>query len=458
MSENPGFDRRKKILLGALLRTQDYLTSGELAGIAGIAPRTARYELKLINEKLEKRGAVIESLPGRGYRISPESGAVAAGVLDADESRPVTPDERSFYIVDKLLSSQQNYSRLPEMLHISESTLDRDLERCSAWFRRHGLVISRRKDVLTLKGSELSIIFGRISYCLELSSIRNIDVHRFLDAGFSNYEEIRTGFDSKLPELFSGLTDAEYHCLLIYMLQQPGAAPEEAAGLLGIPVLCSEEYSLHKALVSELVLRTAAAFSTDEADGALLEDISRVTFPAAYRSLLPPEDELKLQDVEKVYPEAAGFALGFNREFEKSMQTELLESQIAEAGLCYAAFLERGLVKHRKRAAIVCGLGTGTAQLLSAKLGRLFSNLELCGTYPESRLAEAEAHAPDFLITTSGIESAIDTVRVSRFLDNNDFDKIVLMLRRKSSAENCSGGSVLLRIFILTLLFPIPKN
>ena len=429
-------DQRKRTLVNALLRGDRFRSSSELAALVGVASRTVRLDLKHINLTISKLGGSLESSPGQGYRIPEECRGLIRAAIDSETALPVTPDERFYDIVGRLLSSPIAYVELLGRLNVSESTLDRDLDRAAAWFRGRNLVLTRRNELLQIIGERELLRRAGVAYNLELAQSRSVPVPRILGERFPQYGHTREILDRESGNFRPGLSDNEYYCLLIYLLLSPGdCSVRDAASMLRIPGAAPESWRGFRENIRGAVDDVLVEFTGYPADEPLVDGIGRSCYPSICSELLPAGDESELQHVEKLYPEALRFAVRLHRRLDENFRPEERPRALEGTALCYAAFQERSIIKVRKRAAVVCGADEGGAQLLAARLLRLFPNIELTGIYPESRLAEAVPAEPDFLITDTELESNLPTVRVGRFLDDDDFDRIVSILRVNDSGK-----------------------
>ena len=455
-------DQRKKILLKALLDSGEYLTSGELAAIAGVAPRTVRTELKLINGELELIGASLESSAGRGYRLAGQGLNELRSEIEAAGSRPSIPDERMYHIAGKLLQSSACYSSLLDGLGVSESTLDKDLDRAAGWFRLRGLTLSRRRDLILLKGDEDAFDDAAVAYYFELADYLRLPIRNLCIRDFPNPEPAFTFIEEQAKALPFTLTDDEYYSAVLYLLVS--GIPVQDADIIevfrkaGIPAASGEGWSAIRGETVRLLGPVLGRFTREPSDDELADGICRTIFSPGAQQRLLSGSRRDLQQIEKLHPEALRFALALRKELDGRGRTDISGFALDQAGLCYAAFIERSLSGKRKRAVLVSGFGTGLTQLTEARLKSLFPNLELAGVLPEYRIGEAGALNPDFLITTSGTDARIDSVRISGFMDNDDFDRILPLMRKNDCGKRIFAGLCSKERFFTDLDFSGPEQ
>ncbi|MBI9102875.1 MAG: PTS sugar transporter subunit IIA [Spirochaetales bacterium] len=441
------FDQRKRLILNALLKGRGYLTSGQLSELSGVTSRTVRNDIKAITDELNRIELPIEASPGRGYRIPEDARPEIHRRLDVrGEIPPVSPDERMFYIINCLIFSPSvRIADILTRIHISESTWEKDLERCSTWFYGFNIDMMRNGDDLWLEGTEEQLRQIHIPYYNELSHLGGVGIDVLLKNDFSEYERTKKRIDRYLLDIELTLSDNDYTGVLIYLLasnvgiEEGGLCPafEERLNAILQNALKNEERIIR---IKELAAIVLKRLNQPPADEELIECISRVLSPV-FHSTMFSYSEVSLQELEKQYPEALSLAICFIEDFGE-------DAEPVKIGMCFAAFLERSIFLRRKRVVVICSTGFGSVQLLSAKLSRMFPNLVILGVYTAYRLREAEAVRPDFIISTVDLDTDCDVVKISSFLNHNDFDRIMPLLRK-----NVRGRSLFLNILSKDLFF-----
>ncbi|RBW68864.1 BglG family transcription antiterminator [Bacillus taeanensis] len=110
-----------------------------------------------------------------------------------------------------------------------------------------------------------------------------------------------------------------------------------------------------------------------------------------------------LKEIKKMYRYPFDLIFSFIPEIENAFKISLPEDEVAYITLHVQAALERVQKQQQKitKALIVCPTGTGTSQLLKAKLERYFSNLMIVDTVSTFQLKKKiEQKNPDVLIST----------------------------------------------------------
>lgn len=428
-------DQRKRLILNTLLHGRNYLTSGDLSAISGVTDRTVRNDLKIIMDELGSLKLHLEASPGLGYRIPEHAKDEIGKLLDSlGDVRPVSPDERMFFIIRQVLSGPVKLAGLLELINISESTLEKDLERCCSWFQRNKVKMLRCRNEIRLELSteERQLIY--IQYYSDISAISGIEAENLLKNDFGDYKRIKAELDRRITGMKEIPGDNEYTGLLISMLVGDGCV----------------SFSRDNRKLKNKIRKSAAAalekFDQIPSDDALIDSLTAAAAQADNSAdrIFPGAG---LQELEKQYPEALAMSVFFLDQMEEAIPGRD-ESLIVDTGMCFAAFLERSLLLNRKRVAVICTAGQGTVQLLEAKLKRGFPNLDIIGFFPKHRLSDAVQSNPDFLISTSELKTELDVVKISNFLNLKDVDRIMSYLRK-----NSVGGLIFRRLISEELFF-----
>jgi probable licABCH operon transcriptional regulator len=458
-------DYRKKLILNSLLKRKTYLSSEELAGLTGVSSRTIRNDIKTISRELESYGMTLNASPGLGYRIDEILKPRLFNLLEDEAvSQPIAPEERMLFIIKKLTLAPVMLSEFLELIFVSESTLDKDLDRCSVWLDPNGVKLIRRRNEVSLHGTQEQLLSVQVSYYFELSRLTGMDVETLLKNDFPQYSDVKMGFQQYADAENIKMSDDEFIGNLIILLcsislsNKQGLAPESVEssgaaerlcdtllqhgvreGLQPLLVTAARVDALGKRGDSYLKLRDLVSSVLDEIlsgigqhkfDDTLKEGLCSILHPLSAPGSLYYGSRVSIQELEARYPEALRLALRLVDKLTESLFETPGESDLVKLGMCFAAFLERNLLRTRKRAAVICASGIGTSQLLAVKLARFFPNLELTGIYPLHRLSDAEASEPDFIISTIDLDSDYDVVKIGNFLNNHDFDLIIPYLRK----------------------------
>ena len=133
-------------LVGALANARDWVDAGQLARMFRVTPKTVYNHVRRINE--QAASPVIES-SARGYLF-------VGNELSAKVGTQEEKGNRADAILGRLLgpSSPLNIYDLADELHIADSTLQTELRNMREETSRFGIKIERKRDMISLSGSE----------------------------------------------------------------------------------------------------------------------------------------------------------------------------------------------------------------------------------------------------------------------------------------------------------------
>ncbi|BAD63026.1 transcriptional antiterminator of lichenan operon [Shouchella clausii KSM-K16] len=171
-------NQRLQSILRELLGTQGYVTSRYLASVNQVTPRTVREDVKQLQTELANIHAGIESVPGKGYKLTIEDEAQFRQFLQRETTgnhgAPISPEERVTWLIQKLLLAEE-YIKLDDLaddLFISKSSLQNDLKNAKLILARYGLQVATRPNYgLYLKGDELKRRFCMAEYVFERKNV-----------------------------------------------------------------------------------------------------------------------------------------------------------------------------------------------------------------------------------------------------------------------------------------------
>jgi activator of the mannose operon (transcriptional antiterminator) len=142
-----------------------------------------------------------------------------------------------------------------------------------------------------------------------------------------------------------------------------------------------------------------------------------------------------LKDIKQMYRYPFEIVLSLIPKVEKKINVPIPEDEIAYIVLHIQAALERIQHKNEKiRAVIVCATGSGTSQLIEAKISAAFPKLEIAAVASIAKLNEIIATTqPDVLISTVPLEHRkIPVITVSPLLPKQELDMIEQWIERLS--------------------------
>jgi len=157
--ENELLHGRQRQLL-ALLKTQQHVvTSKELAAMLEVSDRTVRNDVIVLNNVLERYGAVIETTRGKGLvlRMPEEVSPILSDLAHTPDTLQTREDRANFLLVKLLLSDTAfQLGDLEDEMFISRTTLENDIRylRKMVTMRRPNLYLNRRENRISIETSE----------------------------------------------------------------------------------------------------------------------------------------------------------------------------------------------------------------------------------------------------------------------------------------------------------------
>lgn len=149
-----------------------------------------------------------------------------------------------------------------------------------------------------------------------------------------------------------------------------------------------------------------------------------------------------LNEIQENYPEVYGVAWMTSIVFEKYVGRRVNEEEIGYIALHIGAAVERA--KKPFRTLVVCTSGIGTSQLLAARLGRCFREIEIKDVLSVATIKEYVTDDIDFIISTVPItDSEIDrpVIHITPLLLKNDIKRLESFIANLNvPKKDCSGG------------------
>lgn len=128
--EKAALHRRQRQLLSLLRSQHGIVTSSELAAQMELSEQTVRSDVKILNPILERYGAKIETVRGKGLRLL--EGSEGSSPLDEllySQNTVQTREDRAYHLLFKLLFGDQGCqsSELENEMFVSQTTLEGDI-------------------------------------------------------------------------------------------------------------------------------------------------------------------------------------------------------------------------------------------------------------------------------------------------------------------------------------------
>lgn len=378
--------------------------------------------------------------------------------------------------------------QLADNLYVSKSTIDKDIPKVEIWLKQHNLALLKRPNYgLKIIGEELALRYAIADFLkIYRDPLAMLDIEKLKDIiKGEDVTKIQWALTEAYQEHPFKLSDMAYTNLIIHIaiairrilegsiLELPFPEMEKVKDkpefelarkiirkiepvipvifpeieilyitlhLLGMQVLEDEKIdadTISKMVDNELVLcikgmlveisRTYQIELSQDKEllsGLILHlrtTINRLTYKMSLKN--PMLDEIKEE-----YLQAFDMAIIAARHLERCYQVIFDENEIGYLAIHFGAAIERqkNLQKSRpKNVVIVCASGMGSAQLLAAKIRRMFSQLTILGVYPAYKLALVKNLKPDFIISTVFLqEDEIPVIQVSTILTKRDMEML----------------------------------
>lgn len=190
-------------IIQLLLASDNYISSYEIANSTGISRRRVRDEMKIVKDILATLHLNLLSKPSQGYYIEGKSSQdltelqsiINKNERDDDSLIPSLPDERSNYILGRLINSREfiKLETLADELLVSRATIANDLVSIKNEFKKYGLKFNQKPNYgIYINGPET----GKRK-CLVDNIFKNLNISDmyfdFLDTYFNSpdYEIIQ---------------------------------------------------------------------------------------------------------------------------------------------------------------------------------------------------------------------------------------------------------------------------
>lgn len=185
-------------IIQLLLASDNYISSYEIANSTDISRRRVRDEMKNVKDILESLHLNLLSKPSQGYYIEGKSSQdltelqsiINKNERDDDSLIPSLPDERSNYILSRLINNKDymKLETLADELLVSRATIANDLVSIKNEFKKYGLKFNQKPNYgIYISGPET----GKRK-CLVDSVFKNLNVSDmyfdFLDTYFNSHD------------------------------------------------------------------------------------------------------------------------------------------------------------------------------------------------------------------------------------------------------------------------------
>ncbi len=428
--------KRQEELIQILLKSNEPITTTNLAKILNVSSRTIRSDLAKIELEVLTNGLTLEKKPHIGVWIEgsiEEKDRLFLNVTGNQKNVETYTKEyrRSCILVHILLGNNKVYlDKFAELFFVSRSTIEKDLNWISSWLEEHHLHLKKTNEGYYLDGNEESIrnTVGLLAnkmngYNMSIETL--LETH--LEMDIKAVEDIvytwNHSFEMGLSEV--NMNNLAFHASI--MLRR--IAQNQSLDANRLDELNSSEFLyIHEfnELIKELSEYAQMTIPKGESDyllmhlfgmylnepsfieNSLLKDLhilaekigqdfiknldqivaldlaANVQFKQSLiLHLLPTVYRLKyglnlynplLSEIKMNYPGSYSMAKLINFSFEKYLGIKASEEEVAYVALHMAIVVEQS--NERPQAAVVCSMGVGVSRFLSVKLKENFSNVE----------------------------------------------------------------------------------
>lgn len=258
--------------------------------------------------------------------------------------------------------------------------------------------IQEGKDIC-LEENILTQLFGKKEYAIADEMAR----------------EIETSFQVKLPK-------SEVGYILLHILGAKKQKHNEKP--LEIDVVGKEGDDLATVMAKEIIQISGKALELDLSkditllNGLILHlrpTINRLRYGLTLRNPI-------IEDIKTNYPHIYGVAWMSSVVFDKYLNTQIKDEEIGYIALHIGGSVERN--KDILKVLVVCHSGIGTSQFLSARLERVFRQIQVTDIVSTIDCTDTKLQEVDFVISTVHIETEVPVLEISPLLTQHDIKKL----------------------------------
>lgn len=228
-------------------------------------------------------------------------------------------------------------------------------------------------------------------------------------------KELEEEFNLKIPE--SEIGYITLHVLGSKMYREDLSVfqlPVEELEDLGLPLTMAKEIAQIASKALNMDLTEDERFLS----GLVLHlrpTINRVRYGLALKNPI-------LDDIKNNYPEIYGVSWMTSVVFEKYLGVNIPESEIGYIAMHIGAAVERN--REKIKTMVICHTGIGTSQLLTARLKKSFSELDLVGIRSSIVIEDRDLNDVDLIISTVPIRTRKPYILVNPILGSKDIKLI----------------------------------
>ena len=217
-------DRMKKLI--NILYENDGIISGDFLGSnLGVTSRTIRNDIKQINEMSKLIGCQVDSIVGRGYILNIFDIELFEESLESTKKEFTflekrLDDELNLIIKNTLSITKNTFQQIIDLLHISDSTFNKDLILLKSKIKNSEVTISKDKNNIVVFEGIKTDIRGEIVYILynNLNSDTLENNQNIIDIfGITKIQNIKNSLEKFIKETNYQLSDELFSLLLLHI-------------------------------------------------------------------------------------------------------------------------------------------------------------------------------------------------------------------------------------------------
>lgn len=492
-------DRWLQLML--LMPEDEFITYKTLSEELGISVRTVYDDITRLNQMMRTCGAQLVAKPYHGVKLDVTDRNRFLGFLESLGTDGAmlgdSAEVRINKIVRELLQSDAacKSDDLCEALHISRSTLKKDMKGVRALIRSYDLqlvhqpyaglrITGQEKDMrrclvklernmiasdgaflredIQKTATLLQEIFKQYAYRMAAYAFQNFVMH--VDVSMMRIRQGREIAQGAFPSLVDAdasvvklskavvvalealydirLSAGECQYILLHLESKKVISWKQAS------IATADVY----ALVTQMLASVQRVFCYDFShDFELIASLSAHLIPMRMRLLCGmPQDNPMIREIREGGPlayEMANVACGV---LQKEYHREVSADETGYFALYFHVALERMRAQRRKNVLIVCGTGKGAATLLAHNIEQNYGKyLNVIATYEAADFSDADLRAADYILSTIPIkeEVPVPVIELGRAFTWKEGEDIREHLKRDRQRT-------LMEYFSETLFFP----
>ncbi|HHW17293.1 MAG TPA: PRD domain-containing protein [Firmicutes bacterium] len=443
-------EERQRILFKLLLCDQTWHSTEELMDSLGVRRTTLLEDMRRFRCALNRYGLTLIYVRGRGYRVSGSEHSI----------RQAMADNALRFCSEAELFTAEQAGQVPEPGGIVSQLVADVVKTLPTLDPRYGLTFLQQE--IERVESQLGTRFtdtARIALVVHLAiAIGRVQAGNQISMAPEQLEMLKKEKHFAVARELAKRVEGRFGVHL----------PEAEAGYITLHLLGAKRFvqepavtGPHAEFLSSIALRMARAaedfLGCRVLDEELLHGLMTHLAAAYYRVKygLPIRNPL-LEEIKGAYQSVYAAALRAGQVFSELAGLPFPEEEVGYIAMHIGAAMERLNQRtfRRKRIAVVCASGVGTASMLSAQIKSRFPEVEVVGTYSMLDLKKGLPGDIDAIVSTVPVRfENIPCVVVSpvlRFEDVNTIDNLLDLLPSASCSTSPFGDESPLSALRLT--------